>query len=245
MKRRSLLLGALGASLIPLSSPAAEPQVCGPGTLPAGARVLFQGDSITDGGRSRDGKQAWRLMGQGYPYLIAADCGGRAPDPQQSFFNRGIAGDRIDDLAARWQADTLDLKPDVLSILIGINDVTRVVHGQAPEPTLQNFRQRYAQLLEQTRKALPKLRLILAEPFASESVGGAWPRYQTLLPAYQAVVAELATRFDAPLIRYQRLFDAAAAKAPAGYWLMDGIHPTNAGHRLMADEWLRVFAAVS
>jgi len=78
---------------------------------------LFQGDSITDGNRGRT-KDPNHIMGHGYAFSIASRLGADLPEKQFTFYNRGISGNKVSDLAARWQADTLDLKPDVLSILV-------------------------------------------------------------------------------------------------------------------------------
>src|SRR5690348_11537806 len=84
--------------------------------------VLFQGDSITDGGRQRTGSDFNHIMGQDYAYMIAGDLGLRFPERNLVFLNRGISGDRVADLIARWQTDAIALHPNLISILVGIND---------------------------------------------------------------------------------------------------------------------------
>ena len=125
--------------------------------LPVGAHLLFQGDSITDGGRGRTADPN-HILGQDYVYLIAAKYGAMLPERNLVFLNRGVSGNKVSDMALRWQADTLDLKPDLLSILIGINDTS---HGVPVE----DFEKQYDKLLADTVAVFPNLRLVLAEPF--------------------------------------------------------------------------------
>src|SRR6185312_4137943 len=124
-----------------------------------GFTFLFQGDSITDGGRGRN--QDWNhVMGQDYAYLISSRLWYDFPRKDFHFFNRGISGNKITDLAARWQTDTLDLKPDVLSILIGINDTSAWIKGDK-DFTVENYESGYRSLLQQTKQALPKVQFVI------------------------------------------------------------------------------------
>jgi lysophospholipase L1-like esterase len=213
-----------------------------PADIPAfsrGSRILFQGDSITDGNRGRTADPN-HILGHSYALLIAARYGSAFPERRLTFLNRGISGNTVADLIGRWQNDTIALKPDLLSILIGINDLG---HGvSAPE-----FERQYDQLLSDTVKALPEVRLVLGEPFGLR-VGrfdnDQWDARLADLRQRQAIVAKLAARYHAALVRYQKVFDAACDRAPADYWIWDGIHPTYSGHQLMADEWLRTVAQV-
>lgn len=143
--------------------------VCGVGTAQSDAAflrpnsvVLFQGDSITDGGRARTGNDFNHIMGQDYAYILAAELGAKYPERNVSFVNRGISGDRAKDLAARWQADTLALKPDLLSIAVGINDA--LAGGERAE-SAEEFEAVYDKLLADTLAALPGVRIVLGEPF--------------------------------------------------------------------------------
>jgi lysophospholipase L1-like esterase len=196
--------------------------------------VAFQGDSITDGGRSRSGDDHNHTMGQDYVYIISSRLGAQLAERHLTFLNRGIGGNKVSDLAARWQNDTLNLKPDILSILIGIND------SQAHTP-IAVFRQTYDKLLADTLAALPRVRLVLCTPFTLP-VG----KFQNNFEAWQAdvkqraqVVEELAIKYHAPVVRLQPILDAACKRAPAGYWLWDGVHPDYWGHYLLAEEWIR------
>lgn len=200
------------------------------------ARILFQGDSITDGNRGRNADPN-HILGHGYVFIIAAQHGAAFPDRNLTFMNRGVSGNKVTDLEKRWQKDTLDLKPDVLSILIGINDNASV--------PLDQYEKIYDQLLTDARAGNPNLRLVLGEPFLLRPTKKDGQQEvkpdaaMETLQKRQAIVAKLAKKHDAALVRYQRLFDAACAKAPANYWIWDAVHPTYSGHQLMADEWLR------
>lgn len=199
------------------------------------ATVVFIGDSITDGGRARTGSDHNHTMGQDYAFILAAQLGARLAERNLTFVNRGISGDRVPDLAARWKTDVLDLKPDVLSILVGINDTL----GPRGE-TLEQFAEIYDRLLRDTLAALPNIRIVLGEPFLLP-VGKYQAAYAATLAEVkkrQDVVARLAKKYHLPLIRYQAVFDAACARAPAAHWSWDGVHPHYAGHGLMAEAWL-------
>ncbi len=204
-----------------------------------GFTFLFQGDSITDGNRSRNND--WNhVMGHGYQYITACKLGYEYPEKGFHFFNRGISGNTVPDLAARWQTDTLDLKPDLLSILIGINDVSAQINGDKSF-TVAAYEQGYRALLEQTKKQLPQVQFVLCEPFILPvgNVKDKWEAYSEEVKKRQAVVKRLATAYDAVYVPFQSAFDQAQAKAPAEYWIWDGIHPMPAGHELMAREWIR------
>ncbi len=200
--------------------------------------ILFQGDSITDGGRQRTGNDYNHIMGQDYGYVLAAQLGAEYPDRNLTFLNRGISGERVIDLAARWQTDTLDLRPNLLSILVGINDT--LANGDRAE-TVEQYETTYDSLLAKTIAALPAIKIVLGEPFILP-VGKYKEDYATQLAEVkkrQAVIEKLASKYHLPLVPYQAIFDEACEKAPADHWSWDGIHPTYAGHGLMAQEWLR------
>lgn len=210
--------------------------------LASNATVVFIGDSITDGGRARTGSDYNHTMGQGYAFIVAAQLGARLPERNVTFVNRGIGGDRVIDLAARWKTDVLELKPDVLSVLVGIND-TLGARGE----TLEQFAATYERLLRETLAALPKVRIVLGEPFLLP-VGKYQANYAATLAEVkrrQEIVADLAAKYGLPLIRYQAVFDAACARAPAAHWSWDGVHPHYAGHGLMAEAWLKTVGELS
>ena len=202
-----------------------------------GTRILFQGDSITDGNRGR-GADPNHILGHGYQFIIASRYGADLAGRHLTFMNRGISGNRVSNLARRWQTDTIDLKPDILSILIGVNDLGSGV-------TAEQYEQQYDQLLADTMKALPNVKLVLGEPFGLP-VGGkknSWEKYITDLEARIAIVVKLGQKYHAPVVHFQKMFEDAIKRAPADYWIWDGVHPTYSGHQLMADEWIRTVQA--
>jgi lysophospholipase L1-like esterase len=198
-----------------------------------GARILFQGDSITDMARGRTADPN-HILGHSYAFLIAARYGADFPERKLIFINRGVSGNKTADLPRRWQTDTIDLHPDILSILIGINDLNAAV-------TADDFQQRYEAILEQTERDLPHVKLVLCEPFALPTgpKKEVWDRYRPWLEKWQAIVAALADKHHAVLVKLQKVFDDACRRAPADYWIWDGIHPTYCGQQLIADEWVR------
>ncbi|MDB4582051.1 SGNH/GDSL hydrolase family protein [Draconibacterium sp.] len=203
-----------------------------------GLTILFQGDSITDGNRTRNND--WNhVMGHGYPYLISSRFWFDYPEKDFMFYNRGISGNRAKDLDDRWQTDTLDLKPDVISILVGINDVGATVHNRNPEP-LKKFEEHYRSILDKTKKVLPGTQIILCEPFILP-VGKVLENleiYETEVKKQQKIIRKLAKNYNAVFVELQKPFTKACEKAPANYWIWDGIHPMPAGHELIAREWI-------
>ncbi|WP_437222053.1 SGNH/GDSL hydrolase family protein [Planctomicrobium sp. SH661] len=216
---------------------AESPRSAVPAIFTPNSRVLFQGDSITDGNRGRNSDPN-HILGHGYAFLIAAKFGGEIPELNLDFVNRGISGNTIRNLKERWQPDTLDLKPDVLSILIGVND-------QDSQIPMNEFEQTYDELLAQTRKSLPDVKLVLCEPFGLP-VGGVksnWESWSRGLNQRSVIVERLAQKYDAAVVHFQTAFDQAVEEAPAEYWIWDGIHPTYRGHQRMAQEWERAVLA--
>lgn len=203
-------------------------------------RILFQGDSITDGNRSRD-DDLNHVMGHGYAYLIAARLGCDHPTRGLDFVNRGVSANTVDDLVARWDDDTVALSPDLVSVLVGVNDVARLVRG-AGATSVDGVEAGCRKLLRRTRDRLPGARLVLCEPFLLPvgEPGEHWSAWSGAMARVQAVVAVLATEFGAVHVPLQDTFDAASAQAPAEHWAWDGIHPTPAGHELIARRWVEV-----
>lgn len=203
-----------------------------------GLTILFQGDSITHGNRI-PGNDWNHVMGHSYAYLIACRLWFDHIDKNLMFYNRGVSGDCVRDLDARWQEDTLELRPDVLSIMVGVNDVGRIVRNQEPDP-LWKFEEIYRRLLERTIKSLPDTRIVLCEPFIL-AVGGVKEKSEIWEPEMdkrQEVVRKLAADYDTVFIELQKPFNKACNKAPAEYWIWDGVHPMPAGHELIARNWI-------
>lgn len=206
----------------------------------SGMTILFQGDSITDGGRGRN-EDLNHILGHGYAYIIAAHLGHELAEKRPHFINRGISGNRVSDLYARWNEDAISLRPDLISILIGVNDAWRLMSG-LPSGVTDRFERAYRHLLDETKEVLPQTKLVLCEPFIlrTGAVADRWDEWRTQLNAYSETVRGLAEEYQAVFVPLQASFDQAASRTDAAYWLWDGVHPTAAGHDLIAREWLSV-----
>jgi lysophospholipase L1-like esterase len=235
--KQAASLGTL--ALLPATFIFSTPLTASAGKAGDGYTFLFQGDSITDGNRTRD-KDWNHVMGHGFTYLIASRLWYDFPKKGFHFFNRGISGNKVPDLAARWQADTVDIKPDVLNILVGINDVDALLHGDR-HFTAAQFEEDYRQLLKQTKQALPGTQLVICEPFILPvgRMKERWDEYSKEMIKRRAIARKLSKEFSAIFVEFQSAFDKALSKAPADYWIWDGIHPMPAGHELMAREWIK------
>lgn len=207
--------------------------------------VLFQGDSITDANRSTANDIS---IGYGYPNLVTAALGAAYPY-QYKFYNRGISGHRVVDLYARIKKDMINLKPDYMSILIGINDVWHEVSAHNGVDA-KKFELVYGLMIEELQQALPGLKIMLLEPFvlpgsatrSNEEFPGRWEFFRAETDLRREAVKRLAEKYDLPFVPLQARFDEANADAPAdGYWLFDGVHPTSAGHELIKQAWLEAF----
>ncbi len=203
--------------------------------LRTGDRVLLTGDSITDWGRDRDQPDSPWGLGHGYAGIIASLAAARRPDLQLSFLNRGVGGDTARMLRDRWQRDALDLRPDVVSVMIGINDTWRRYDSGTPTG-VDEYEEHYRAVLDATREHLDA-RLVLVEPFVLPVQDGQEAWREDLDPRIH-VVRRLAVEHGAVLVPADGLFAAAATRAPAATWAFDGVHPTPAGHGLLAEAWL-------
>jgi len=204
-----------------------------------GKVILFQGDSVTDAGRSRDvSPESNSGFGGGYPGLVAARVLLDHAGEKYTVINRGISGNRVVDLYARWKIDALNLRPDILSILIGINDTWHEKNHQNGVD-LKRYRQVYDMLLEWTLEALPAVKLVLMEPFVF-NFGAASADWLPEVAERGLIVRELAEKYHALFIPMQKVLDEAAQKyGDPALFLRDGVHPTVAGHQLVADTWLK------
>jgi lysophospholipase L1-like esterase len=233
----AVALGGWGAS----SARAAVPWPPAPKSLIArNDVVLFQGDSITDMGRSHEkagepNDQAG--LGSGYAGLAGAELVVGRPADGLKVFNRGISGNKVFQLADRWQTDCLDLKPNVLSILIGVNDFWHTLDGKY-QGTVEVYERDYLALLERTRKALPKVKLVICEPFVLRC-GAVNDKWFPAFDAYRAAAERVARKQGALFLPFQAMFDNAISYAPPAHWAKDGVHPTTTGASLMAYAWLR------
>lgn len=206
--------------------------------IPDHATVLFQGDSITDAGRNRNDTFA---LGGGYAFMAAARFGAMFPEKKVRFLNRGVSGDRVRNLQERWQADCLDLQPDVLSIMIGVNDMWRRYDGANDPTTPEAFEEGYRDILHRAREAGVG-QLVMMEPFLLVTNDERQMYYDDLNPKIQ-VVRRLAREFNAVYVPLDGLFAAASVRREPGFWATDGVHPTAPGAAFIADAWLRAVGA--
>jgi lysophospholipase L1-like esterase len=239
--RRKFLQQAsfLGAAAVAAPSVLAAAPLDANEAIPDGYTFLFQGDSITDGNRSRN--MDWNhVLGHGYAYLIAARLWYDLPAKGFHFFNRGISGNKVTDLTQRWQDDTIAIKPDLLSILIGVNDTNTAVSGDKNFTAL-SYENDYRALITQTKKQLPAIEIVICEPFILPvgKVKDNWDKYQQEITGRQQAAKRLADEFNLIYVPLQETFNQALKKAPADYWIWDGVHPMPGGHELIAREWIK------
>lgn len=240
MKRRTFLTttAAAGAAacLGPRSS-AADKLV-----LQKGDVILFQGDSITDAGRNKKNPVANEGLGRGYPSHIAAALHKDYPELDLQIHNRGISGNKVPDLDRRWQRDCLAIKPKILSILIGVNDIWHMLAGRY-DGTPETYRDGYTALLKRTAEALPSLTLVICEPFVLMS-GTVKQNKDKWFPEFDTrrkFAKQVADASGAIWVPFQTTFDQAVASGTNASALAgDGVHPTQEGHKLMAKTWREV-----
>ena len=205
--------------------------------------ILFQGDSITDARRDKkkfaDRANDPRGLGDGYPLRIAGQLIRNHPTKQLKCFNRGISGHKVPDLQKRWKKDCLDVKPAMLSILIGVNDIWHKMNGKY-KGTVKDYRTGFTKLLKETKRGLPGVQIVVCEPFALRcgAVKDSWyPEFDQR----RQVAVEVANAAGAIWVPFQTMFDTAiAAGSDPQVWAADGVHPTIAGHALMAETWMKV-----
>ena len=203
-------------------------------------KILFFGDSITDMARNRD--MDGKAFGYGMGYVNSVSSTLKYEDPTKyEIINRGISGNRVVDLYARIKADVWNHKPDLISILIGVNDVWHEIYG-GNGVDLKRFERMYRILIEDTKERLPNVKFILCEPFVLKGTATE-EKYEEFLEVkkYAAVVKKLAEEYNLPFVALQDKLDEAAAKHGAVHYLYDGVHPDVAGGKLIAEEWLKVF----
>ena len=197
--------------------------------------IAFIGDSITDAERHR---RAYHPLGFGYVHFAANFLRARHPNLTISIINAGVGGDTIIDLQNRWQRDCLAHRPNVLSVLVGINDVCRLTtepafaqNAAAPE----TFEVTYNQLLSQARQ-MRDVQLVLMEPFlfCDDRQG---ELYDAVRP-YVAIVRKLAATYGAVLVPLQQEIDRLIDKVAPERWADDGVHPHLRAHAWIAQRWL-------
>lgn len=201
--------------------------------------LLFQGDSITDCGRNREdsGSNSSNALGRGYPSMIASRLLLDRPGDDLKIFNRGISGNRIVDMYARWKADGVNMQPDIISILIGVNDTWHEFSCQNGVE-IDRYEVMYRLLLDYTLEKCSEVKLVLCEPFTLPC-GVITAEFAADVDLRRAAVKKLAEEYGAVFVPFQSVFNQALDEAPAEYWSGDGVHPTLAGHALMTNAWLK------
>lgn len=194
--------------------------------------ILMQGDSITDFGRDRSNTRSYE-RGHGYATMTAGQIMASHPG-QYDVINRGVSGDRIVDLFARIKADFINLKPDYLTILIGVNDVWHDLEWSNGVSS-EKFYQVYSMLIDELLEALPNLKIYLLEPFVlpGSATNAMWADFQREVSLRARSVRRIAEERSLTFIPLQAMFDECCTQCPADYWLFDGVHPTAAGHAMI------------
>jgi lysophospholipase L1-like esterase len=196
--------------------------------------ILFTGDSITDCGRNRTDSLS---LGEGYVNMLAARLGLEHPELDLRFRNTGISGNRTGDLLARWDADCIDLHPDWVSILAGINNTLRRYDSSDPSPD-DVFESEYRALLTRVKNET-SAGLMICSPFLVHTADAVAGMREDLDPKID-IIKKLAGEYDAVWVDLDAAFVAAQQRHIPSYWAADGVHPSPAGHALIAETWLGI-----
>lgn len=241
MKRIYIIMIALAVSIVMMAG---------------GRRVLFIGDSITDGAwgnskvwntpsEERNQYDMNHIYGHGYMMIVAACCQANHPEEGWTFWNRGISGNTLNDLAGRWQKDALALQPDLVSILVGTNDVDRAL-GEGKTIDLAAWEKKYRELLDEVLKQNPQATFALCTPFVAKAgrVGenANYGERQKMIAQLVKVIEHISKDYPATLVPFHTLVAetiASTPNLPVTYWIWDGIHPTPAMHYKMAELWMQ------
>ena len=201
-------------------------------------RFLFQGDSITDACRE-DNDNANFGLGTGYALLVASDFL-RNRKGEFCFFNRGDSGDRITDVYARIKEDIINLRPDYMSILIGVNDVSHDLTMQCGVDE-EKYEKVFGMIVEEIRDELPDIKIIILEPFVlkGSATENMWESFSGEVKKRSNAAKRVAEKYSLSFVPLQNVFDKAADDGDISYWSVDGIHPTSAGHQIIKDELTR------
>lgn len=204
-------------------------------------KVVFLGDSITDAGRNTT-NGSMVSIGQSYPLILDAKLSVSEPGKYE-FINTGVSGSRIVDIYARIKTDAWNEQPDIISILIGVNDVWHEFMEHHGGVDAKRFEAVYRMLLADTLERFPKVKFLMLEPFILYAVATQekWDEFYHEVRLRADAVQRIAAEFHQVFVPLQNVFDQASTIQPAEYWLADGVHPTPAGHQLIADAWLSTF----
>ena len=205
--------------------------------------IVFQGDSITDTGRNRNSGERWNALGAGYPLFTAARILNDFPDREINFYNRGIGGDKVTDLLSRWRRDTINLRPDILTIFVGINDIWHEdLEGNGTD--IDTYEECYRMLLKKAYDSNPDIKVILIEPYWAKA-GVPHPEWPRLISERSRVIEKLASEFHVTaVVHTQDIIDEALTKRDGFYWTYDGVHPSEAGHQLIADSLIPIIESI-
>lgn len=198
-------------------------------------KILFQGDSVTDAGRDRS---QFSDMGFGYPKYASAMLEDAFPDIDFAFVNLGISGNRTEDLVARMQSDFIEIQPDIVSILIGINDVWHHYAFSCTYTSSEAFEQNYTTLLEEIKQKT-NAKIMIIQPFLIDV-----PDKQNLkaeLAEKQEIIARLAEQYADVYLPMHEIFEADKAEDKTVY-AADGVHPTEDGACLIAQKYLEAIS---
>jgi len=200
--------------------------------------ILFQGDSITDCGRDKNDPAS---LGEGYAMLVAKLLEEKYPG-QFNFVNRGVSGNKIPQVYDRRQEDIFDVKPDVMSILVGINDVSHgIYHDDGTD--VDTFMEIYDKLLAETKEKLPNIKIMLMEPFMNEgkTTNRNIEGFEEGVAMRSEAVQMLCAKYELPFLSLQFDLYDLEEQHPAGHWTLDGVHPTLNFHEYIAQKWVRAF----
>ena len=209
--------------------------------------ILFQGDSITDAQRLRDDPDH---LGSGYPLLVAAKLGYEFPN-EYKFVNRGISGNKSVDVAARLEDDIINVEPDYMSILVGVNDVW---HGIDYDwwATPEDLERSLVEIISETMAERPGVKIMLLEPYVlkeyatdnTEEKPNKWDTFRREVAKRQEITKKIAEDFGVSFVPLQSRFDSASLSRGVKYLSADGVHPTPAGHELIARAWIEEFEKI-
>ncbi len=210
--------------------------------------ILFQGDSITDANRNHNDDN---YDGCGYATMIEGYLGLKYPQKYR-FYNRGISGHKLADVYSRMQKDIIHLKPDFMSILVGVNDVWHEIDWKNGTPA-DSYERLYNQMIDEIKERLPETKLMIMEPFVVHGVSTdsntddpkRWDKFRSGVDAVAAAAKRVAEGHGVYFMELQSVFDNAEKSAPSNYWTLDGVHPSAAGHELIKNEWLKAYESVT
>ncbi len=209
--------------------------------LKENAVILFQGDSITDAGRKREdettpNKQS--MLGNGYAMFASAHLLADNGEKKLQIYNRGISGNKVYQLRERWEKDCMEIKPDILSILIGVNDYWHKKSGKY-DGDLGKYDADYRDLIAYTKMHLPETKIVICEPFIIAGGKALDETWESEFSGYRTVAKQISKDYKTVFVPFQKVFNEALKKAPVEYWGQDGVHPSMAGAQLMAEAWIK------